>query len=282
MKEHEHFVDSLARVPEELKRYRQWVNWRRVDDRKVPVNPSTLGNAGIRWKTTWAPFDQVVANAAHFELGTGFVLTGDDPYSCVDLDRCVEPEGQVTAQTRAILDLLSGWVELSPSGMGLHIWVRNERPVNRKSPGIEVYSNARWMTVTGRSNPHAPQEIPNRTSELEELVSIYFRTDMDTTTIVARTLEDEAIWEYLFNSRQGGLYQNLYQGDTSGCYDDHSRAVILLANQLARVTDLDANRIKRLLYQTGLVRPKWEERRGESTWIDHQILNAIRFVARRG
>jgi hypothetical protein len=56
--------------------------------------------------------------------------------------------------------------------------------------------------------------------------------------------------------------------------------VILLANQLARLTDLDAARVKRLLYQTGLVRPKWEERRGQRIWLDHQILNAIRYVAR--
>lgn len=98
----------------------------------------------------------------------------------------------------------------------------------------------------------------------------------------ASKLDDDAVWQRLFSSPHGAFYLSLYQGDLSSCCNDHSRAVILLANQLARITDLDAARMKRLLYQTGLVRPKWEERRGESSWIDCQILNAIRYVARRG
>ena len=281
MKEQERSINSAERVPAELKGYPQWVNWRRVDGRKVPVNPLTLGNAGIHWENTWASFDQAMATAVGYSLGVGFVLTAADPYTCVDLDRCIEPEGQVTVQTRAILDLLSGWVELSPSGMGLHIWVRNEHPLNRRNPGIEIYSSARWMTVTGRNNPQSPQEIPDRTAELEELVRRYFRTETHGCATVTGTLEDEALWDRLFNSTHGAIFPSLYEGDTACCYNDHSRAVILLANQLARLTDLDAARIKRLLYQTGLVRPKWEERRGERTWIDHQVLDAIRYIARR-
>ena len=55
--------------------------------------------------------------------------------------------------------------------------------------------------------------------------------------------------------------------------------MILLANQLALLTAGDASRIKRLLYQTGLVRAKWEEKRGAVTWLDYQIQDAIRYVA---
>jgi primase-polymerase (primpol)-like protein len=54
--------------------------------------------------------------------------------------------------------------------------------------------------------------------------------------------------------------------------------VILLANQLAYMTNCDAVRIKRLLYQTGLVCEKWEEKRGQQTWIDYQIQDAISYV----
>ncbi len=67
------------------------------------------------------------------QLGLGFVLTEDDPYTCVDLDGCVGKHGQIDVRTREILDLLSGWVELSPSGTGLHVWVRNDEPVSRRT-----------------------------------------------------------------------------------------------------------------------------------------------------
>ena len=287
MREHEPVPDPerlLTRVPEELRAYPQWVNWYQAGKHKIPVNPATLGSAGVHWETTWAPFPQAVATAVRHRLGVGFVLTEADPYTCVDLDRCVGEGGQVSEQTRAILAGLSGYVELSPSGAGLHIWIKTDQPLNRRTRGIEIYSSARWITVTDRSNPHAPREIPERTAELAQLVRVYFPES--TRVFVApptapSAADDEALWQRLFTSHHGAFFTSLFAGDTSVCYNDHSRAVIMLANQLALLTDGDAARVKRLLYQTGLVTEKWEERRGTMTWIDFQIQDAIRYVAER-
>lgn len=247
----------------------------------MPVNPKTLGNAGVGWRNTWGSFEKAVETAVGRGLGLGFVLTEDDPYTCVDLDGCVEQDGQVTETTRAILDMLSGWVELSPSGRGLHVWVRNEEPVNRRTTGIEVYSHNRWMTVTGRSNPQASLEIPDRTRALQELIRGYFPEGGSAFIAPAVVLEeDQVLWKRLFASQHGGFFQSLFAGDISVCNDDHSRAVIMLANTLAALTG-DGPRVKRLLYQTGLVREKWEEKRGSVTWIDYQIEDAIAYVLRR-
>lgn len=269
------------RVPEELKQYEQWVNWRMDEDAKVPVNPRTQGNAGVRWPNTWASYDVAAEMAARLELGIGFVLTEDDPYTCVDLDNCVDERRQVGEETRAILDLLCGWVELSPSGTGLHIWVKSEQPVNRRTKGIEVYSDARWMTVTGVSNPRAPLDIPDRTRELQRLIDRYFPDKPSEFMKGYDSQADDEVWQRLFRSRNGSFFRRLYEGDISVCQDDHSRAVIMLANQLAIQTNLDALRMKRMLYQTGLVRPKWEDKRGQMTWIEYQILDAIRYLAGR-
>ena len=70
-------------------------------------------------------------------------------------------------------------------------------------------------------------------------------------------------------------------GDISECHDDHSKTVIMLANQLIIMTGLDAVRVKRMLYQTGLVNEKWEEKRGNSTSIEYQIHDALRYVETR-
>ena len=281
MQERESIREPIERVPEELKAYHHWVNWKREDDKKVPVNPYTLGHAGVHWHNTWASFDNAQAAARRSGLGLGFVLTEDDPYTVVDLDDCVGEKGRLSAQTRDILDLLSGWVELSPSETGLHIWVRNEAPVNRRGQGIEIYSAARWITVTGRSNLNAPLVIPERTSEVAELARRYFREEQREFAPPAQlpAEDDDEIWQRLFHSKNGDFFRALYAGDASVCYNDRSRAVIMLANQLALMTDLDANRVKRLLYQTGLVNEKWEEKRGTVTWIEYQIQDAIRYVA---
>ena len=80
------------------------------------------------------------AVANEHALGLGFVITEDDPYTCVDFDNCIDHHGQIDEQTRESLDLLSGWVELSPSETGLHIWVKNDQPVSRRVKRLEVYS----------------------------------------------------------------------------------------------------------------------------------------------
>lgn len=279
--EREPVLRQFDRVPEELKGFDQWVNWRLDDGRKVPVNPSTLGNAGVQWQNTWASFEKAIERASFHQLGLGFVLTGDDPYTVVDLDKCVGDNGEVSEHTQGVLSLLSGYVELSPSRTGLHIWIKSELPINRRSARIEVYSSKRWMSVTGRRNPHVSPVIPERTAELQELLRLHFPQEEKTGSNLPAALGDTEIWQRLFRSQNGAFFESLYRGDISVAYDDHSRAVILLANHLALVTDLDASQMKRLLYQTGLVRPKWDERRGNSTWIDQQILNAIRYVARQ-
>ena len=47
------------------------------------------------------------------------------------------------------------------------------------------------------------------------------------------------------------------------------------------LTDCDADCIKRLLYESQLVRDKWQEMLGYVTWIDFQIQDAIAYVLGR-
>ena len=272
-----------TRIPEELQELAQWVNWRSEDGRKVPMNPRTLRNAGVNWPRSWADFGQAREAALARELGLGFVLTEEDPYTCVDLDNCVGVQGSIDIQTREILDLLSGWVELSPSGRGLHIWVRNDIPVSRRTAGLEIYSYGRWMSVTGRSNPNGPLAIPERTDAVRELCE-HFLPDVERPTITPSRpdpMSDIEVWDQLFNGENGEFYAKLFDGDISVCRNDHSLAVILLANQLALLTDFDAARMKRLLFESLLARDKWHEPRGDISWLDYQIQDAIAYMSGR-
>ncbi len=83
------------RIPQELQQILQWVNWRNDDCRKVPVNPNTLRNAGVNWPETWSSFGHARQIASQHALGLGFVITEDDPYTCVDLDNCIDHDGQI-------------------------------------------------------------------------------------------------------------------------------------------------------------------------------------------
>lgn len=288
--------DLLPRV---IKPVKQWVLWRRDGEQKQPVNPFTLGNAGVSWSNTWGTFAEVLESYRRYSgklNGIGFVLTENDPFVCVDLDDCFNSNG-LTAFAVEVLERLSGYAEVSPSGNGLHIWVRapkEQRNIKRK--GFEIYSSNRWLTMTGKPiDNYDRADIPDRSQELSELIES-LKLDENKATeshIQARqnairafavnipSADDDALWTRLFNAHNGHVYRSLYAGDTSVCHNDESRAVIFLANQLAVMTEFDENRIKRMLYQTGLVSEKWESRRGSQTWLDGRIEDAINYMSRR-
>lgn len=102
--------------------------------------------------TKWASFDK--AKDSEEGDGVGFVLNGDGVV-CVDLDDCVE-DGKPNAEAKALIDSLpKTFVEISPSGRGLHIWgygsVDIGRRFERNGLKIEVYGEGRYLTVSGNA-----------------------------------------------------------------------------------------------------------------------------------
>lgn len=82
----------------------------------------------------------------------GFVLGAG--IGCVDLDDCLDAAGRPNAVATELLEFYTGsYVEVSPSGRGLHIWgvappVRGFRR-SWKGQALEFYSRDRYITVTG-------------------------------------------------------------------------------------------------------------------------------------
>ena len=63
------------------------------DGPKPPINPVTGHHARSNDPRTWATFDTALAAARRWNLpGIGFVVTRQDPYVGVDIDRCRDPE----------------------------------------------------------------------------------------------------------------------------------------------------------------------------------------------
>jgi hypothetical protein len=81
--------------------------------------------------------------------GVGFVLNGDG-IACIDLDHCIV-DGRLTDLARGVLAAAAGaYVEVSPSGTGLHVWGLASVGKGVRRDGVEVYDRGRYMTVTGR------------------------------------------------------------------------------------------------------------------------------------
>lgn len=111
---------------------------------KVPL--TVTGEAASSTDSaTWSTYEQVRG----FDR-KGFVLDGDG-IVCLDLDHCLV-DGQPTGRAAEILAALPAtYVEVSPSGDGLHVWGRASVGAGRKlAGGVEVYGTGRYITVTGR------------------------------------------------------------------------------------------------------------------------------------
>jgi primase-polymerase (primpol)-like protein len=152
---------NVAGIAADLAALPQWVCWKWswIGGRwtKVPYNAKTGGRASTSATTTWAPLGAALAcmERNHFP-GIGFVLTPDDPFVGIDLDRCRDPEtGEIAAWARQIVDAFDSLTEITPSETGLRIWITTHDGLlpgdahgRRKGP-VEIYGAGRFFTVTG-------------------------------------------------------------------------------------------------------------------------------------
>ena len=97
-----------------------------------------------------------MAQLGGWYAGPGFVFSADDPFCGIDLDDCLDAEGTLKPWARGIVERFSDtYMEISPSGSGLKIWVRGAVPANLAGVSvgdgqIETYDHARYFAVTGR------------------------------------------------------------------------------------------------------------------------------------
>jgi primase-polymerase (primpol)-like protein len=152
---------SAENIPEELRERPQWVCWRYEakpgDDKltKVPYTAGTSRRASSTDLKTWRTFEQAymaLDNEARHYDGIGFVFSSADPFVGIDLDKCRNPEsGELAPWAREIISRVpEGYIEVSPSGTGVHIIIRGSVRGGgvRKGP-VEMYSRGRYFTITG-------------------------------------------------------------------------------------------------------------------------------------
>jgi len=159
----------------ELKKYRSWVDWKLIDGRKIPINPRTGKAASSTDPETWSEFDEVGLKSPN----RGFVLSDEDPFTCVDIDHCLTPTGIVDGQQNwemsekavKIVAFFDSYTEVSPSGTGLHIWVKGKIPAAIKRSDFEIYSTKRYITIT--ENPLFNSEIQDRQKQIDAIYAKY-------------------------------------------------------------------------------------------------------------
>lgn len=160
---HRVYASRKPVLPTEMTSKDRWV---RRNSRKTPLTLAGR-NASSTKADTWAPY----AEARRSEVGVGLGYVLGDGVGCIDLDHCFV-DGELTGWAREIVDECPDtYMEVSPSGEGLHIWGLLPEGAGRNSHksgrNVEFYSVGRYITVTADRFESAPSKL----ADLSEVVA---------------------------------------------------------------------------------------------------------------
>lgn len=257
-------LTKTENLPSELRDLQQWVCWAGAD--KIPINPYTGGYARTNDPTTWSNLADAIAACDTYHLdGVGFVLANG--YFGVDLDHCLDKVDFCDE----FVETLGSYAEISKSGAGLHIICKGKLPRGpRRKAGVEMYESGRYFICTGNIYNAAYTQVVDCTDTIKILYSKYLpvdapRTDVQSDYLLVE-LDDQQVVDKARNCRTGGLFQMLYSGAWQGAYSSQSEADLALCNQLAFWTQKNEAQMDRIFRSSGLMRAKWDERRGGSSY----------------
>ena len=140
--------------PAELTTRDRWV----CHKQKVPCVPFGAFASSTN-PETWRDHATAVSAAAAQNIdGIGFVLNGDG-IACIDLDDCLH-DGVLADWAREIVDQCPRtYIEVSPSGRGLHIFGYATVGKGRRGSRVEVYDRGRYICITGRRFEGFPKRL---------------------------------------------------------------------------------------------------------------------------
>ena len=270
-----------AKIPQEMRERRQWINWKLSRNTKptgkpwtkIPLDPKTGRKAASTRDTTWADFDPACRRYEQYAAqegkgqceGLGYIIRGD--HVGVDLDNCRNPEtGDLEPWALDIIRKLDSYTEVSPSGTGIRIICRGHLPPGaRRKDAVEMYdqSSPRYLTITGHALDGLG-DIHDRQAQIEAVHAEYLGVEEteDTKPTLAydppEDVEIDVILEKATTAANGEKFSKLWRGEWQGSYGSQSEADLALAGDLAFWCGPNPEAIDALFRRSGLYRDKWE------------------------
>lgn len=286
-------------IPEELKQLNNWVCWGKtgIQDgkKKMPWNPETGTAAKAGVPDTWTSFEKAAAAVDRGQYaGVGFEFSPETGITGIDFDHCIDPvTGDVDPWVLSWVQRFDSYTEISQSGTGVHILVYGSLPEHKgiHSKKVELYDSGRYFALTG--NTEDPRSIRYAGDAVRDILSEIAGEGMQAVKVADRAretssqpaplpgaspaLSDSEIIERAARAKNGALFSQLYNGDTSPYNGDHSRADQALCNILAFYTR-DPAQIDAVFRSSGLMRDKWDELHGKETYGRITINKALKRV----
>ena len=276
-------------IPQEMKDTPRWVLYSvfvNSYSSRVEKLPKTINGkmADITRPETWCTYEQaygVFSRSGGEYAGLGFVL-GDGIFG-IDLDHVIDGEGNIEPWAEEIVRRMDSYTEISPSGSGIHIFAKGKIPSrDRRNGSIEMYDDKRYFTVTGNCLGEA-RPLAERTREASAIHRQYLKRDHRETSSgggearfpSAGSVSDvNDLVARAGSAKNGEKFMALWKGNTAG-YATQSQADQALCNILAFFSGGNRDLIDAAFRASGLMRTKWDSRRGSTTYGGITIEKAI-------
>lgn len=253
-------------IPKVLREYCQWVVWKYTEKNgrmvKMPYDPKSGKAAKVNNPLTWASYSEA-CRAAYLYDGLGFVFTEHDPFVGIDIDHCIDPNGQISDAAMDFLKRFDSYSEKSPSKTGIHIIVTGQLRDGRKGirkEEIEIYAQDRYFTVTGQMINNAP--IRDGQHVLDDIASrIQPQKKQEQSRKISPSIlkeSDEKLLQRLFKQKNGNILQALYNGEDAWT-GDCSRDDLYFCWNINFRNGNDLVQTDRIFRSSGRMRKKWDE-----------------------
>src|SRR5260221_6114428 len=217
---------------------------------------------------TWSTYEQALATYQDSLAwknpydGIGFMCDGS--FTGVDLDHCINDQGEISDQALDLVALFGSYTYITPSGRGLRIIIRARKPGDRcRWPGVEIYDQVRFFTWTPDHLAGTSETIEDCQAELDALYKELVPDKIPSCDFVPPLQFpcSSSSEEILGKAAKNAKFAKLWSGDASDYRKqdgtpDHSRADLALCEILAWAGG-DVSTIERLFEHSGLMREKW-------------------------
>lgn len=148
----------INNIPQELKEMNQWLWFKIYHNKdkngntklvKIPISPITCESNEWNKKENWSDFETALDGLEKSGCdGLSFVLSEDDPFVCIDLDKVKDNFDEVK---NILNDFSDTYSEISVSENGVHIFVKGNiaKNINNQIDRFEMYKSNKCIAMTG-------------------------------------------------------------------------------------------------------------------------------------
>ncbi|MDN6807430.1 MAG: DNA primase, partial [Lacticaseibacillus paracasei] len=282
-------------IPAELRSLKQWGCFHRIWQpeknkyTKIPYSALTGTKTSSTDSKQWVTFEEAITALQAYDLdGLGFFFANG--YVGIDVDHIGDDlerleEGQTDDNVAwEFMNTFKSYTERSMSGTGIHIIVKGEIPgTRRRKANVEMYQSGRFFAMTGDEigkfhSINSPAE-----EEFKRIYTKYLepKTVIDLPSrynLVPNNLSEDEIIIKMLKSKSGDRIKKLLNGGWEPLYPSQSEADLAFANDLAFWTGRDFTRMDSIFRHSSLMRQKWDEKHGKTTYGVSTLNRAINDV----